>query len=113
LPALRVKFLNEGEFNSLRSRLGIGGSGYAFIEHVRNLIAVNIQALLTRGFEPFVLNLVITFNEELLHAAFPLMDEVAIKKLVYETTEKFLDFKIAEEYKQASYKMAADPSYGK
>ena len=114
LPALQVEFLSQNQFDTLRSNLRIGsGSSYAFIEHVRGIIAVNVQALMAKGFDSFVPNLVITFFEELFHAANPDLGEVAVKKLAYEATESYLGIPIPQEYKQASYERAADPSYGK
>jgi hypothetical protein len=114
LPALRVEFLSQNQFDTLCSSLKISsGSSYAFIEHVRGIIAVNVQALTAKGFDSFVPNLVITFFEELFHAANPDLGEVAVKKLAYEATENYLGIPIPQEYKEASYERAADPSYGK
>ena len=114
LPALRVEFLSQNQFDTLCSSLRISsGSSYAFIEHVRGIIAINVQALMAKGFDRFVPNLVITFFEELFHAANPDLGEIAVKKLAYEATENYLGIPIPPEYKEASYERAIDPSYGK
>lgn len=113
LPPLQVKFLNQRQFDDLCLTLGTSSEhSLALIEHVRGMIAINMEALMAKGFDTFLVNLVISFFEELFHAANPNLDEVSVKKLAYEATENYLGIPIPQEYKEASYERAADPSYG-
>ena len=115
LPSLRAQFLSQRQFDELCHSLGIvSRSSYAFIEHVRGILAVNVSVLLgMNDFDSFLVNLVLCISEELLHAGFPLLSEVEIKKLTFEATESYLGVEIPEDYKRDSYERAADPSYGK
>lgn len=113
LPSLQAKFLNTREYDDLSLRLGtVRGSDYGL--RWDGIVAFDIQHLLkgTPNFASFVVNLIITYFEELLHTASPLKGEEGIKRMAYSATEQYLGIPIPKDYKEASYKFAKDPNYG-
>lgn len=50
-------------------------------------------------------------SEELLHAAFPLGNEIDTKKKSHAITEKYLQIELPEDYKKVVLENAGNPNY--
>jgi hypothetical protein len=99
-------------FDDLYSREpNYGRKPTAFIDRLKGIIAINLDAFLVDYWGTFTVNLVMNIIEEILHAAFPLAVEPTIKKMTYEITEEYLQCELPEEYKKASLENASKPEY--
>jgi len=112
-PPLQIKRCNATQFEELRRLYSVtGASTTAFFVPALGLIAVNVEAILKWNVPTFVLNLVLGFIEELLHASFPRYAEPEIKNLTHATVEKYLGTQIPENYKNISLQESKKPTYG-
>jgi len=78
---------------------------------MKQIIAINLDALMLDTWGTFVVNLVMNVMEELLHATFPPSGETEIKKMAYELSEEYLEWQIPADYKRASLERATQPGY--
>lgn len=114
LPQLKIKVCNTKEFDLLLAGYPQSGSGSkptAFIDHLKGLIAINVAALLELNPESFIANLVLNAVEELIHAAFPFDTESKVKRKTHQLTEKYLEYQIPADYKEASIRRSRRPGY--
>jgi hypothetical protein len=88
-----------------------GTTPTAFIDKLKGIVAINLDALLGDTWGTFVVNLVMNVMEEILHATFPFANETEIKKMTHELSEEYVEWKIPSNYKRESLRRAARPSY--
>ncbi len=71
-PSLLLRRCNAKEFEDLRRLYNVEGTRTtAFYVPALGVIAVNIESIFKNNVPTFVLNLVLGYSEELLHAAYP------------------------------------------
>ncbi len=112
VPKYEILLCDTQTFDDLLSREpNYGKKPTAFIDRLKGIIAINLDALLVNYWGTFTVNLVMNVIEEILHAAFPLAKEPTIKKMTHEITEEYLQYELPGEYKKASLENASSPDY--
>jgi hypothetical protein len=108
VPPLQLKLCTDAQFKEAQQIFpGARGATTGFIEHIRGLVFINLEKLLTEcNTESFIANLILTITEELVHGAFPLQGEVETKHKLHSLVEDRFGIPIPEEYKRMSMERA-------
>jgi hypothetical protein len=112
VPNYKIILCDNQTFGKLLAREPMyGRKPSSFINRAKGIIVINIEEKLADQWGTFTVELVLDASEELLHAAFPLANEVETKKKSHEFTEKYLQIELPDSYKKRVLENARSPNY--